>query len=332
MRPKKKNVKSILIVDDEPQMGRLMMTAFQIDGYRCLTAESGDAALEILKNEKIDLVITDIVMPGISGIQLTKQIKSVEGPDVIMITGYAKDFSYGEAIAKGASDFIQKPFELKELRIRAKRVFREQALRNELNFRLNQAMSALEGVIHALSLSIDARDPYTAGHQKRCTDLAVQIGKTMGLSEDRITGIRMAGAIHDLGKIAVPAEILSRPSRLSDMEFSLVKTHAEVGYNILKEVDFPWPIAETVYQHHERLDGSGYPRGLKGNEILLEAKIMAVADVVEAISSHRPYRPAFNMDAAEKEISEKQGVLFDTEVADTCLKIIRRENFQFDIL
>lgn len=329
MQPPKKSVKSILVVDDEPQMQRLIMMAFQKDGYRCLGAESGGTALEILKNEKVDLVITDIVMPGMNGIQLTEQIKSVNGPDVIMITGYAKDFSYGEAIAKGASDFIHKPFEIKELRIRAKRVFRERALRNELNFRLNQAMAALEGVIHALSLSIDARDPYTAGHQRRCTNLAVQIGQNMGLSEDRITCIRMAGAIHDLGKIAVPAEILSRPSRLSDMEFSLVKTHSEVGYNILKEIDFPWPIAETVYQHHERLDGSGYPRGLKGSEILLEAKIMAVADVVEAISSHRPYRPAFNIDSAAIELSENQGTLFDTRVIDACLQIIQRKNFHF---
>lgn len=330
MRPEKDSQKSILVVDDELQMRQILMEVCGEAGHKCLEVESGYKALEALQGQHFDLVITDIEMPGLSGIQLTEKIKSLNGPDVIMITGYAKDFSYGEAIAKGASDFIQKPFELKELLIRIKRVFRERSLRNELSVRLTQLMSALEGVIHALSMSIDARDPYTAGHQKRSTELAVEIGQFIGLPEDRITGIRMAGAIHDLGKIAVPAEILSRPSRLSDMEFSLIKTHSKVGYNILKEIDFPWPIAETIYQHHERLDGSGYPRGLKGDNILLEAKIMAVADVVEAIASHRPYRPALGLEAAADELSSHVGVLFDPDVVDACLEIIRREDFVFE--
>jgi len=321
--------KSILVVDDEHHLRRMIMEICEESGYRCLEAQNGDAALDVIDREQIDLVITDIEMPGIHGIHLTEQIKAADGPDVIMITGYSTDFSYGEAIDSGASDFIQKPFELKELLIRMKRVFRERALRDESNIRLRRLSAVLEGVVHALSLSIDARDPYTAGHQRRVTDLAVEIGRSMGLSEDRLTGIRMAGAIHDLGKIAVPAEILSRPSRLSDMEFSLIKTHAEVGYNILKGIDFPWPVAETVYQHHERMDGSGYPRGLMGDEIVLEAKIMTVADVVEAIASHRPYRPAFGIDAAAEEITEKQGSLFDAEVVDACLSIIREKNFDF---
>lgn len=321
--------KSILVVDDELHIRKIIIEVCRHDGHHCIEAESGDVALDILKREQVDMVITDINMPGISGIQLTEKIKTLNGPDVIMITGHVEDLSYGEAIAKGASDFIHKPFELKELLIRIKRVFRERALRNELNFRLKQTMSALEGVVHALSLSIGARDPYTAGHQKRSTDLAVEIARVMGLSEDSITGVRMAGAIHDLGKIAVPADILTRPSSLSNMEFSLVKTHSEVGYNILKEIDFPWPIAETIYQHHERLDGSGYPRGLQGDEILLEAKIMAVADVVEAISSHRPYRPAFEIDIAAKEIFDNQGSLFDVDVTNACLQIIQEKNFDF---
>jgi response regulator RpfG family c-di-GMP phosphodiesterase len=329
MRPNTNSTKSILVVDDELQIRRLIMEICRGNGYRCSEAENGDAALKLLEKDRFDLVITDIEMPGISGIQLTERIKALNGPDVIMITGYAKDFSYGEAIAKGAGDFIHKPFELRELLIRIKRVFRERTLRNELKVRLNQLMAALEGVVHALSMSIDARDPYTAGHQKRSTDLAVKIGRQIGLPEDRITGIRMAGAIHDLGKIAVPAEILTRPSRLSNMEFSLIKTHSKVGYDILKGIDFPWPIAETVYQHHERMDGTGYPRGLKGDEILLEARIMAIADVVEAIASHRPYRPAFGIDAAAEEISDKRGALFDPELADACLRIIRGDDFSF---
>jgi response regulator RpfG family c-di-GMP phosphodiesterase len=330
MRPRKNPIKSILVVDDEMDMRFVISELCREGGYACFDAADGESALEIVKKETIDLVITDIKMPGIGGIKLTEKIKALKGPDVIMITGYAKDFSYGEAIAKGASDFIHKPFQLKELMIRIKRVFRERALRTELSVRLQQAMAALEGVVHALSLSIDARDPYTAGHQKRTTSLAVAISEYLGLSEERITGIRMAGAIHDLGKIAIPAEILSKPSRLPPIEYSLIKTHPEVGYNILKEIEFPWPLAETVYQHHERLDGSGYPRGLKEKEIIQEAKIMAVADVVEAISSHRPYRPALGINTAAEEISLKKGVLYDQKVADACLDIISNQNFTFN--
>ncbi len=331
MRPKPNSWETILLVEDEHQLRRMVLEACRQMGYTCFEASDGYSALEILQNEEIDLVITDIEMPGMTGISLTEKIKSLKGPDVIMITGDAKDFSYGEAIAKGVSDFIHKPFNLKELQIRIKRVFRERTLRTELALRLGQTMAALEGVVHALSLSIDARDPYTAGHQRRVTDLAVEIAKFMGLSEDQITGIRMAGEIHDLGKIAVPAEILSRPSRLSKLEFNLVKTHPEVGFNILKEIDFPWPIAEIVYQHHERLDGSGYPRGLKGNGILLEAKIMAVADVVEAISSHRPYRPAFGIDDATEEILKNKDTIFDNQASEACLEIIRHMDFRFEI-
>jgi HD-GYP domain-containing protein (c-di-GMP phosphodiesterase class II) len=141
----------------------------------------------------------------------------------------------------------------------------------------------------------------------------------------------MAGKIHDLGKIAVPAEILSKPRKLSDAEFTLIKTHPDVGYNILKKINFPWPIAETVHQHHERIDGSGYPRGLKANEILLEAKIMAVADVVEAIASHRPYRPALGIEAAADEIRQNRGTSYDPEVVDACLRIITRPDFTFEV-
>jgi HD-GYP domain-containing protein (c-di-GMP phosphodiesterase class II) len=329
MRPATHRKKSILVVDDDRQMRRMILEACRRDRYICFESAGASDALAVIDNEKIDLVITDIVMPEMNGIELTQEIKKRDGPDVIMVTGFAEDFSYGEAIAKGASDFIHKPFELKELSIRIKRVFRERALRNELALRLQQTMTALEGVIHALSMSIDARDPYTSGHQKRVTDLAVAIGRQLGLSEERITGIRMAGAIHDLGKIGVPAEILSRPTRLSGMEYSLVKTHCEVGYNILKKIDFPWPIAETVYQHHERLDGSGYPRGLKRDDILIEAKIMAVADVVEAIASHRPYRPAFGIDSAVDEVIENRGKKFDAEIVDACRKIVSENHFTF---
>jgi HD-GYP domain-containing protein (c-di-GMP phosphodiesterase class II) len=153
----------------------------------------------------------------------------------------------------------------------------------------------------------------------------------MGLPEEQIEGIHMAGLVHDIGKINVPAEILSKPGRLNDLEFGLIKAHAQVGYGILDGgIDFPWPVAEIVFQHHERIDGSGYPQGLSGEEILLEARILSVADVVEAMASHRPYRPARGIDAALEEISQNRGILYDPEVVDTCLKLFIEKGFKFE--
>ncbi len=329
MRKQEEPKQTILVVDDEDQLRRMILQMVQAKGYLGIDAPGGEEALEIIAKQDVDAVITDIAMPNMDGITLTAKIKALNGPDVIMMTGYAKDFSYGEAVAKGASDFIQKPFDFKELIIRLKRVLRERAMRAELKNKVHQLTVVLEGVVQALSLSIEARDPYTAGHQRRVAELAGTIAEKMGLSEDRVAGIRMAGVIHDLGKIAVPAEILSKPSKLLDQEFSLIKMHPQVGYNILKEIRFPWPIADTIYQHHERMNGSGYPCGLMGEDIILEARIMAVADVVEAIASHRPYRPTLGVDTAIKEISNNIGILYDKDAANVCLDIIGSEGFEF---
>jgi PAS domain S-box-containing protein/putative nucleotidyltransferase with HDIG domain len=180
----------------------------------------------------------------------------------------------------------------------------------------------LEDTVHALASAVEMRDPYTAGHQKRVTDLACVIAKEMSLSKEQTEGLQMAGLIHDIGKILVPAEILSKPGRLTEIDFSMIETHPKVAYDILKEIEFPYPVAQIVIQHHERMDGSGYPAGLTGEEILLEARILAVADVVEAIASHRPYRPALGQDKAIEEISQNRGLLYDPEVVDACLKVL----------
>jgi len=175
---------------------------------------------------------------------------------------------------------------------------------------------------------VEARDPYMAGHQLRVADLARAIATEMGLPQDTIDGIRMAGSIHDIGKLSIPAEILSKPGKLSDVEFSLIKEHSRKGYEMLKDVESPWPLAEIVYQHHERMDGSGYPRNLKGDEILMEARIMAVADVVEAMASHRPYRPGLGIGAALEEIEKNRGTFYDEAVANACLRLFREKDFQ----
>src|SRR5512135_287209 len=173
--------------------------------------------------------------------------------------------------------------------------------------------------IEAIASTVEARDPYTAGHQRRVAVLASAIARNMGLTDDVVHGIYLAASIHDLGKIRVPAEILSKPGDLSQIEFELIKNHPRSGYDIIKDVQFPWPIAQMLLQHHERLDGSGYPQGLKSDQILLEAKILAVADIVEAMSSHRPYRASLGMGTALEEITQRRGVLYDAAVVDSCL-------------
>ena len=201
-------------------------------------------------------------------------------------------------------------------------------MEGELQDSLRRLRKALEGTIRAIALTVETRDPYTAGHQRRVADLARAIATKMGLSKDQIDGIRMAGVIHDIGKVSIPGEILSKPGRLTEIEFNLIKTHPRIGYEILKSIDFPWPVAQIVLQHHERMDGSGYPAGLTGEEILLEARILGVADVVEAMSSHRPYRSALGIDKALEEILQNRDILYDPRVVDACLKLFTRNGFK----
>jgi len=176
--------------------------------------------------------------------------------------------------------------------------------------------------------AVEARDPYTAGHQLRVASLACAIAEEMGFPQDKIEGIRLAGSIHDIGKLSIPAEILTKPTKLSNLEFSLIKEHATSGYEMLKHIESSMPLAEVVYQHHERMDGSGYPRKLKGEEILIEARILAVSDVVESIASHRPYRPSLGIKFALEEIEKNKGIIYDSAVADACLRLFRDKKYQ----
>jgi PAS domain S-box-containing protein/putative nucleotidyltransferase with HDIG domain len=189
---------------------------------------------------------------------------------------------------------------------------------------------SLESTVMALASMVEMRDPYTAGHQQRVAALACAIAKEMGLSDEQIHGIRFAGVIHDIGKINIPAEILSRPGELTEIEYSFFKNHPQAGYDVLKTIEFPWPVAQIVLQHHERMDGTGYPGGLSGTDIILEARILAVADIVEAIATHRPYRPARGLGDALEEILHNKGTFYDPEAVDACLRVFYEKGFTFE--
>jgi HD-GYP domain-containing protein (c-di-GMP phosphodiesterase class II) len=184
--------------------------------------------------------------------------------------------------------------------------------------------------IEAMGTAVEVRDPYTAGHQRRVARLATAIGRELALPDEQLRGLQLAGSIHDLGKLSVPSELLVKPSRLTELEMSLVRLHVGAGYEIIKNIDFPWPIARMVREHHERLDGSGYPQGLKGEMILLESRILAVADTIEAMASHRPYRAALGVQLALAEIERGSGTIYDPDIANACLRMFRDKGFKLD--
>ncbi len=193
---------------------------------------------------------------------------------------------------------------------------------------VDQLRKALVDTIQAIASIVESRDPYTAGHQRRVADLAAAIAAEMGLSVELIEGLRMAGVIHDIGKVSVPSDILNMPRKLTDIEFSLIKTHAKSGYEMVKDIEFPWPIARMILEHHERINGSGYPNGLTGDRLLLESRILAVADVVEAMATHRPYRAALSLDVAMDEITKNRGVIYDPDAVDACLRLFREKGYK----
>ena len=326
----------VLVVDDDDDIRDILSYGIEASGCRCLTAESAETALQILDADPVEVVISDVQMKGMSGLDLCRQIKDHHDADVIIITGLVNNFAYEEIIGQGASDFIEKPIRLAEIVARLKRVLFERQTRDklkqaaeELRSNVDRFQKAMEGSVQAIALAVEMRDPYTAGHQNRVADLACAIAREMGLSKDRIYGLQMASVIHDLGKLTIPGEILCKPGKLSGPEYAMIKTHAQSGYDILKKIDFPWPLADIVLQHHERMDGSGYPNGLSGEAIMLEARILSVSDVFETIGSHRPYRPSLGLKKAMGELAGNSGTLYDPQVVSACLDLVEGERFHF---
>lgn len=326
----------ILVVDDDEGICNVLQTGIQMAGYQCIVSQSPTTALSLLERFSVDVVVADIKMPEMSGIELAQIVKRKYTSDVIIMTGFVEDFNYEDIVEQGASDFLQKPVRIAEFVARLKRVLSERAARidlknalEEVKLNLNRVRRAMEGIVQAISTTVEMRDPYTAGHQQRVADLACAIAEAMELSEDEVYGLRMASVIHDLGKITVPSEILSKPGQLSDLEYALIKSHVQAGYDILKPIEFPWPLADIILQHHERLDGSGYPNGLKNGDIMQAARILAVSDVFETIASHRPYRPSLGLQRAVDELRENSGKLYDSRVVEVCLSLVEEGRFEF---
>jgi HD-GYP domain-containing protein (c-di-GMP phosphodiesterase class II) len=257
---------------------------------------------------------------GHSPIHRHMSIPVMNGSKVVAVAGVGnKERPYDQSDVRQLSLFMHSMWEILE----------RSRYEEELHQGVKKIKKSLGGFIQSMAVVVEKRDPYTAGHQRRVTELACVVTGILGLTAHDIEGIRMAGLIHDLGKIEVPAEILSKPARLNKQEFAFIRNHPGAGFEVLKDIEFPWPLARAVLQHHERLDGSGYPGGIPGRDIIIEAKILAVADVVEAMASHRPYRPALGIDAALEEIARQRGILFDSDVVDACIEAFRKMRFNF---
>jgi response regulator RpfG family c-di-GMP phosphodiesterase len=328
---------NILIVDDEYHVRDILKRTLVKNGYDCTLAANALEARKCLKEQAIDLVLCDVNMPGESGVDLAKHIGAEYNDTAVIMVTAIEDPEVALTVSEaGTYGYIIKPFSQNMILITVHNALRRQKLENanriyqqdleqKVQERTMKLQEALDGIIQAMGRTIEFRDPYTAGHQMRVANLAVAIAKEMGLTKDHLDWIRVAAEIHDLGKISVPAEILSKPGKLNENEYAIIKTHPNTGYDIIAGIEFPWPIDQVLLQHHERLNGSGYPQGLSGEDIILEARILSVADVVEAMASHRPYRPALGIEKALNEISENKGVLYDSNVANALSRISTSE-------
>lgn len=335
----------ILAVDDTPASLRLLTDILKAEGYEVRSAISGELALFAAASNPPDLVLLDIRMPQMDGFEVCRRLKAdpvTSDVPVIFVSSASETEEKVRGFEAGAVDFVTKPYQRDELLARVRTHLELNRLRNHLGVLVDERTvelreserklraSLLESIT-ALAAIVEMRDPYTAGHQRRVAQLAVAIAHELKLPDEQIEGIHLASVVHDVGKIRVPAEILSKPGKLTALEFGLIKEHAQNGFEILKTIAFPWSIAQIVQQHHERMDGSGYPHGLKSEQILLDSKIVAVADVVESMTSHRPYRPGLGLDAALAEIELHKNQLFDPMVVEACVRIFREQDFHFTV-
>ena len=341
----------VLIVDDEKSI-RLTLQAFlEQAGHTCTCAEDAEHALERICESDFDVIITDIILPRKTGMELLHDIRTAAPhAQVIMMTGEPTVETASEAVRAGAADYLLKPISknailrgvasavhVKTLENERRRLEEEnkryqedlEELIEERTGELQQANArltcAIEGTIEAMAKAIELKDPYTSGHQQRVADIARSIARRMKIPPQSTEAVYYAGLIHDLGKLTIPSEILTYPRKLTDAEYAIVKQHPQTAYDILKSVEFPWSLADIILQHHERIDGSGYPRGLTGRDMTVEGKILAVADVVEAMAAHRPYRPALGIEEAMAEVERYKGTLYDPTVVEALRALLKAD-------
>jgi len=322
----------IMIVEDEMIVAGDIKKTLQDKEYVVSTVvSSGEEAIKKAEQDNPDLVLMDIVLKGeMDGIETAKQIRSRFDIPVLYLTAYADKAMLERAKTTEPFGYIIKPFHEKELHSNIEMALYKHKVERKLKESYARLKRTMEGIIDAMVMMVELRDPFIAGHQHRVAQLASAIATEIGLPEDQIKATHLAATIHDVGLINIPFEMFSKPRQLTGQEFDYYKIHPKVGYNILKNIEFPWPIAQIVLQHHERMDGSGYPQGLSGDDILLEARIVSVADVVEAMSSQRPYRGAFSMDKVLEEISKNRGIFYEPAAVDACLKLFREKGFEFE--
>ena len=346
----------VLMVDDSEDDVQLIIRELKKGGYDPLyeRVETAGAMQKALQEKQWDIILCDYKMPKFnapSAITVFKEA-NIDIP-LIIVSGAIGEETAVECMSLGAQDYIIKDNffrlcpaiarELKDAEVRSKKkqaeserkaalealhrnIIERKQEETELRHTLDSLEKAISATLQVMVSVVESNDPYTYGHQFRSANLACAIAKDMGLVQEKMDGIRMAGSIYDIGKLSIPAEILSKSTNLTKVEIAMIKEHSRSGYEMLKNVESPWPLAQIVYQHHERMNGSGYPRNLKGDEIIMEARVLAVSDVVESMAALRPYRPALGIEVALEEIKRNKGILYDSAVADTCLRLFRENN------
>ncbi len=323
----------LLLVEDNPGDARLVEVMLKEAGsFRVTWIERlADAVTQLATTDHgIDIVLLDLSLPDCQGLDTVRTIRRTAPTlPIVILTGFDDEQLGLKAVQEGCQDYLVKgQGDANLLRRTIAYSIERRNSEEEREQHAKRLKRILKQTVQAVSLTIEMRDPYTAGHQRRVAQLARAIGQRMNLGEDVLDGLETAAFIHDIGKINIPADFLARPGQLSDAAFHVIKAHPRVGYDIVQGIEFPWPVADMILQHHERLDGSGYPNALKGDDIILGARILAVADVVEAISSHRPYRPSLGIEAAIEEVRKNAGVCYDAAVVEACEAVVRNREFE----
>jgi putative two-component system response regulator len=322
----------VIVVEDERIVARDLARQLTDLGYDVVaTAYSGEEAVAKAGELNPDLVLMDIVLAGkMDGIQAAERITALFGTPVVYLTSYADDKTFGRAKLTGPSGYILKPVEKKQLHVAIELAIHKKGI--ELNMQKNHARiyGSMKGMIEAIAGTIELRGPYTPGHHERVSKLASAIAREMGLTDFQVEGLELASRIYDIGMVNIPADILQDAERLEGIKLTMYQTYPEAAYGTLKKIECVWPIAEIVLQHRECYDGSGFPRGIKGEEILIESRVLTVAVAVEDLTTHRSYRNAFSLDQALESISSDGGTKYDPKVVAACLRLFKEKEYKIE--